>query len=207
MALIKCVECGNEVSDKANACPRCGAPVASQTSPVPPTPSAATATSARPPNSAKPKPFFTVGRVLAWIFIVSGGWLAFRLLTGSSLAGAIHGPQTIVNERIQLKEGNAMGYGFRLPSPRQIDVEVSAQPKNINVLLMTEEQWAKYEKVKGSVWGGKYQYMQGLSRQGVLTWTGSEVVPAGSWRVVVERPNESLLFGDSTNATVKITGH
>jgi cytochrome c biogenesis protein CcdA len=27
MALIKCAECGNEVSDKARACPRCGAPV------------------------------------------------------------------------------------------------------------------------------------------------------------------------------------
>ncbi|MCP4748774.1 MAG: zinc-ribbon domain-containing protein [Desulfobacteraceae bacterium] len=28
MALIKCNECNNEVSDKANACPKCGAPIA-----------------------------------------------------------------------------------------------------------------------------------------------------------------------------------
>jgi DNA-directed RNA polymerase subunit RPC12/RpoP len=27
MALIKCHECGNEVSDQAQACPKCGAPV------------------------------------------------------------------------------------------------------------------------------------------------------------------------------------
>ncbi|MBH1873536.1 zinc ribbon domain-containing protein [Stenotrophomonas maltophilia] len=27
MALIKCAECGNAVSDKATACPQCGAPV------------------------------------------------------------------------------------------------------------------------------------------------------------------------------------
>ncbi|HEL3748651.1 TPA: zinc ribbon domain-containing protein [Stenotrophomonas maltophilia] len=27
MALIECAECGNQVSDKAAACPRCGAPV------------------------------------------------------------------------------------------------------------------------------------------------------------------------------------
>ena len=27
MALIKCPECGKEISDKANACPNCGAPV------------------------------------------------------------------------------------------------------------------------------------------------------------------------------------
>ena len=28
MALIKCPECGTEASDKANACPRCGYPIA-----------------------------------------------------------------------------------------------------------------------------------------------------------------------------------
>ena len=27
MALIKCSECGKEASDKANACPNCGAPI------------------------------------------------------------------------------------------------------------------------------------------------------------------------------------
>ncbi len=28
MALINCTECGNEVSDKAFSCPKCGAPIA-----------------------------------------------------------------------------------------------------------------------------------------------------------------------------------
>ena len=27
MALIKCVECGNDVSDKAITCPKCGMPL------------------------------------------------------------------------------------------------------------------------------------------------------------------------------------
>lgn len=30
MALIKCAECGNEVSDKASACPKCGCPIEHQ---------------------------------------------------------------------------------------------------------------------------------------------------------------------------------
>ena len=30
MALIKCEDCGREVSDKAAACPQCGAPIAVQ---------------------------------------------------------------------------------------------------------------------------------------------------------------------------------
>lgn len=29
MALIKCEDCGKEVSDKAASCPNCGAPIAS----------------------------------------------------------------------------------------------------------------------------------------------------------------------------------
>lgn len=36
MALIKCGECGREVSDKAAACPQCGAPVASALPPPAP---------------------------------------------------------------------------------------------------------------------------------------------------------------------------
>lgn len=27
MALIKCIECGNEISNKAEVCPNCGCPV------------------------------------------------------------------------------------------------------------------------------------------------------------------------------------
>jgi ribosomal protein L37E len=30
MALIKCIECGNEVSDKASNCPRCGNPISAK---------------------------------------------------------------------------------------------------------------------------------------------------------------------------------
>lgn len=30
MALIKCHECGNDISDKASACPKCGNPIASK---------------------------------------------------------------------------------------------------------------------------------------------------------------------------------
>ena len=33
MALIKCSECAKEVSDKATACPNCGAPIGSERTP------------------------------------------------------------------------------------------------------------------------------------------------------------------------------
>lgn len=31
MALIKCPECGKEISDKAGACPHCGCPIGNAT--------------------------------------------------------------------------------------------------------------------------------------------------------------------------------
>lgn len=34
MALIHCLECGNEVSDKAEFCPKCGAPVKTENSEI-----------------------------------------------------------------------------------------------------------------------------------------------------------------------------
>ena len=37
MALIACAECGKEISDKAAACPHCGAPVAAVAQAEPPT--------------------------------------------------------------------------------------------------------------------------------------------------------------------------
>ena len=35
MALVACEECGKEISDKAAACPHCGAPTTAKTEPVP----------------------------------------------------------------------------------------------------------------------------------------------------------------------------
>jgi len=32
MALVKCKECGQEVSQKAGSCPKCGAPIEKKTS-------------------------------------------------------------------------------------------------------------------------------------------------------------------------------
>lgn len=45
MALITCVECGNEFSDKAPACPKCGCPTSESTKPA----------EAQPEVSAEPK--------------------------------------------------------------------------------------------------------------------------------------------------------
>ena len=40
MTLIKCTECGREISDKAGACPGCGAPISTSANTEPPQPKA-----------------------------------------------------------------------------------------------------------------------------------------------------------------------
>lgn len=209
MALFGCGECGSQISDKAAACPKCGAPVPVSGQQAPSAPQAPVEPR-REPASLPPrprKPFFSVARVLAWLFILGGGFLIFRLATGASLVGAITGPRTLVNERIELQEGSAQGYGFELHQSARVDVSVGTVPKSVNLMLMSEQQWSRYRDVKGSLWGGEYQYNRALSRKGVLDWHGSEVLPAGKWRVVVERPREAILFEDSTLAQVIVVVH
>lgn len=63
MALIACSECGREVSDKAAACPQCGAPIAA---PVPPP--APVEHEQRPPR--KPMGCGTLLAIVAVVFIL-----------------------------------------------------------------------------------------------------------------------------------------
>jgi len=78
MALIKCAECGKEVSDKAAACPGCGAPIAAVS---PPQVSLAPASHARVTRTGAK--WEGIGFVLIVIGIVVGmaasptlGWVA-----------------------------------------------------------------------------------------------------------------------------------
>lgn len=218
MALITCGECQKQVSDKAATCPNCGAPVVgAQTGAaalaaapaVNPTP-AAPATQAVAQAKAvapKKKSGLTTSRVILWGILLGLVWLFFKMSTGSSVAGAIRGPQTLVNETIELKEGNAMGYGFVIPTDRRIEVRVNANPKPVNVMLMTEEQWGKYQNVRGKLFGGQFEYKRALSKKEVLQMAESDVLPAGRYRVVVERAEEALLFKKSTAATITIIGY
>jgi hypothetical protein len=162
---------------------------------------------AQPAATPKKKGGFGVGRAILWCFILGGLWLIFKVSTGSSVAGAVSGPQTLVNETIELKEGTAMGYGFVIPTDRRIEVRVAANPKPVNVMLMTEDQWTKYQDVRGKLFGGQYQYKQALSKKSVLQMSESDVIPSGRYRVVVERAEEALFFKKATAATVTIIGY
>jgi hypothetical protein len=142
------------------------------------------------------------------LFVILGvvAYVVFKMSTGSSMRGAIAGPQTLIAERLALKEGQAIGYELTLATRRRVEVTVDANPKAVNVMLMNAEDWQKYNQARGKLFGGQYTYRQGLSRQSVLHMKQSEILPSGAWRVVIERPQESL-FGKDTEATVSVVGY
>ena len=76
MALIKCSECGTEISDKAASCPRCGNPMATISSPK------ASAFALPPPYVAPPaQP--RKGGWLKWVFIVPVLLFAIVMVIGT----------------------------------------------------------------------------------------------------------------------------
>jgi uncharacterized membrane protein YvbJ len=66
MALIKCTECGNEVSDKATSCPKCGAPIADA--------SIGTATQTIQQTSKKLKAQYAIAATLFFVGLI---WFIF----------------------------------------------------------------------------------------------------------------------------------
>ena len=214
MALIKCGECGREISDKAQACPQCGAPVSS--APV-------AATTSLPPGvpanwreelaelkSAKKRtrPILVVALAATVAVVV----IIYRAATSekaappsAGLKAAFRQPQNLVKESISLKEGQAKMYQFELRSDARVEVQVRAKPKNVNVMLMTADELEKFKKALGELFGGQYTYRKALSAQAILNMKETEILPAGRWAIVVQRPQESVLFGDDTAATVDVT--
>lgn len=77
MALVTCTECGNAVSDKAVACPKCGAPVSAAAKYV-------------------PEPSHWLRNTVILVLVLLGGFLAF----GFMLAGTPEGKQRISERRV-----------------------------------------------------------------------------------------------------------
>lgn len=210
MALIRCGECGREISDKATACPQCGAPVSANAAPLPQGVPANWATELEALKAKKPRtrPVFLVA-----LGVLAGVVFAIYRATTSNTAAppsagigaAFRQPQKVVSERISLKEGQAMMYGFELRSDARVEVKVQAGPKKVDVMLMTSAELERFKKASGELFGGQFTYRQALSGKSILGMKETEVLPAGRWAIVVRRPQESALFGDDTAASVDVT--
>ncbi|HWD38806.1 MAG TPA: hypothetical protein VG944_08155 [Fimbriimonas sp.] len=146
--------------------------------------------------------------------LAGAGYVAYRANSGPAGSARVQGmpeafrqPRKVVSERIGLKEGQAEMYTFTLASPARVEVKINAQPKNIDVMLMTAADLESYKRARGKLFGGRYSYREALSRQGIQEMTESETLPAGEWAIVVQRPGEDALFKHGTSATVEVTAY
>ncbi len=214
MALVSCGECGRQVSDKAQACPQCGGPIraAPAAEPLPPgvPPNWREELSAHKAAKKRTRPVFLIALGIA----VVGVFVVYRAVTSNTAAppsagvrGALRQPQKVVSEKVSLKEGQAMMYSFDLRTNARVEVRVRATPKNVDVMLMTGAELEKFKKAMGALFGGKYTYRQALSARGILNMKETEILPAGRWAIVVQRPQESILIGDDTAASVDVTAY
>lgn len=105
MALIKCNECENEVSDKAATCPKCGAPIEKKTSKIPEQPKEEAKTSIS--NSTKTKknswkiiaPFLGIA-IIAFIFFANNNNSSNNSVNNSLFSS----PQTIEKTPEELRQ-------------------------------------------------------------------------------------------------------
>jgi hypothetical protein len=157
--------------------------------------------------TAKPKSKITVARVVLWVLVALIAVWFFAARSGKSVSSAIAGPTTIKDERVQLKEGAWKGYGFTVPASRKIEVHVSAAPKSVDVVTVSRADYDQFSKAHKALFGGQYKYIPSLSSRNVTKYDGQAILAQGEWYVVVMRPQQSLLFGDDTDAQVKILAY
>lgn len=143
------------------------------------------------------------------VLVILLGWVGLSLVAGRNplalLAGAVRGPQVVVDETMSLDEGEAKLFSISSPSTVNVHIEVSASPEAVDVMLMNDNDVERYKAANGNLFGGQYSFRQGLSSQGVTAFDQSDTLPEGKWTFVVQRPRVSALVTDKTDATVKIT--
>jgi hypothetical protein len=140
--------------------------------------------------------------VVLLIGLAATGFLFLRS-SGKSVSSAVAGPETLFSETVVLKEGEAKDYSFTLPSARRVEVSMSAAPKAVSVFLMDGSDFAVYTKARGKA-GAQFTYRRALSAQKAVRFSQADILPEGRWHIVMERPQESILFGDASTATIKI---
>jgi len=129
MALIECKECGKSISDKAGACPNCGAPIQQSTMP----PVAETKPVSQPTPAPKKK------RSILWYI------LGAIVLVG--VLGAIFGPSE--SER-KAKEAEKIAAIEAAKTPEQRAAEAKAKEEKEKEMARQKEEHAKAEEAKAN---------------------------------------------------------
>ena len=86
-------------------------------------------------------------------------------------------------------------------------MKINANPKNVDVMLMTAADLQSYRTAHGKLFGGRHTYRKALFRQGMQAMTESDTLPVDDWAIVVQRPDEDAIFKYDTSASVEVTAY
>lgn len=204
MALRECPECKKQISDKALRCPQCGAPRVS----IAPQDPKTLGLFEKPKKRIRSRIFL----LLPLAIIIGISYWFWRASTSHRVAppsagffAALRQPKKVVDERLELKEGQFVSYPFALRTDARVEVEVNAEPKHVDVMLMTREEASKFRGISGRLSEGEFAYGQGLSSKQVHRMDKTEVLPKGEWTIIVFRPSEALLSREGTSVNIIVT--
>ena len=202
MALIVCLECRKEVSDKARKCPHCGAPIASATSAWRPAAS----------GSVNRSRAVRAARYVFFAAVLGAAWWIWQAATSekkapfsAGLTAAFRDPMKVADERVALKEGQHVSYAFALETDSRVHVRVIATGDALDVMLMPKTEAERFRQAGGSLFGGGYAGRPDLSSRQVGWLDKTEVVTKGEWALVVMRPKETSPGKEGNAAEIGVT--
>ncbi len=186
MALIKCDECGADVSDKAAACPKCGNPThasALDTSPI-----GASATPRSLPSKPNPSAARKLGGTLAAIVVVAIVVMAYQNQSTPPSSST----NASSRDAVQQPEGNTDGAGIAQVSPASSDQTTAPTTLPVIEISATQlyEEYKANEVLADTKYKGRWLYVSGVVTEIGKDFTGDPYVS---------------LLGENEYATVRAT--
>ncbi len=206
MALVVCIECQKEVSDKAEQCPHCGARIRPAPTPT------ATAACWTPVSTGRSRSSaWRVVRYILLLAVVAAGWWVWQSMTSDKKApfsagfsAAFREPRTIADERPSLKAGQNVVYTFALQTDARVHVRVTAVTGPVDMMLLAKADADRFRSAGGELFGGGYSGHPAFSETQVGMLDKTDVVKKGEWALVVMRP-KGAAGAESAPAQIALT--
>lgn len=206
MALIKCVECGKEISDKASSCPNCGAPISAQSAVIDETKEIKHA----PKKKTFPKKTLIIACSIIGIAIITG--IAYFGLTlysdihdkneaqaqaAAAQAALPPPPVTLINTIENLQAHSWKSIPMTLPYSGTLTIEASIENGNgIHIELINREDLVVFEN-KGS-----YGVYPNFSASQTQSYKRSSRMAAGNYYLLLQDKTWGIFSSKASDVRV-----
>jgi len=202
--LIGCSACGRQLSSEAVACPHCGHPIAKPASPVAPAPPQAA-------SLASPKKQYSIRRVGCVVTVAVVAYVAWKWfpLGGKNFVSRIFrgGEEVIVDEEFGVPSKSWQSRGFSLRGDASVEVDVVCDGDGVNVYVVSEADYKRFESAHGSLFGGEYRHYPAFHMVRINRGRKSSQLGEGRYWVIVENPTWGVVAKPNFSARLKVTVH